>query len=77
MTLHHDPDADALYIKLGDLPYAFGEDLDHERRVDYSADGQPVGIEILGVSAGIDTRGLPDEAAVTALLEKMQFKVFV
>ena len=28
MRLDHDPPADAVYIWLRDLPYAFGEDLD-------------------------------------------------
>jgi len=42
LTLHHDPDADALYIRLSELPYAHGEDIDHERRIDYAAKANPL-----------------------------------
>lgn len=76
LTLQYDPDADALYIRLRDLPYAFGEDIDHERRIDYAASGEPIGIEILCASHGVDTRGLPDEAAVSRLAEEHAFKVY-
>jgi len=76
LTLQHDPDADALYIQLSELPYAYGEDIDHERRIDYAANGQPVGIEILGVSEGIDTHGLPHETAISRLAKEHAFKVF-
>jgi hypothetical protein len=37
----HDANADALYITLSDEPYAFGEDLGPERRIDYAADRTP------------------------------------
>ncbi len=76
LTLHHHPEADAIYIRLNDLPYAVGEDLDHERRIDYAANGEPVGIEILGVSEGIDTHGLPHETAISRLAKEHALKVF-
>ncbi|MGI8824210.1 MAG: DUF2283 domain-containing protein [Chloroflexota bacterium] len=75
-TLQHDADADAIYIRLNDLPYAFGEDIDHARRIDYASDGQPIGIEVLCVSKGIDTHGLPHQDAITRLAEEHSFKVF-
>ena len=55
----YDREADAVYVKLSDRPYAFGEDIDHERRIDYAADGSPVGIELLCVSEGVDLSNLP------------------
>lgn len=76
LTLRYDPDADAIYIHLRGLPYAFGEDIDHERRVDYARGGEPIGIEILCASEGIDTRGLPYEDAVRRLVEEHSFKVY-
>ena len=76
-TLEYDPDADAVYVRLNDLPYAFGEDLDHERRVDYAADGEPIGIELLNVSESVDTRGLPCEDAVGRLIKQPQIKILV
>lgn len=75
-TLTYDAGADAVYIRLSDLPYAFGEDLDHERRVDYAESGQPIGIEIFCVSQGVDTHGLPSEDAVNRLIRQHHFKLF-
>jgi uncharacterized protein YuzE len=76
MRLEHDPDADAIYIHLHDLPYAFGEDLDRERRIDYAADGQPIGMELLCVSHGVNVDDLPEKEAITRLLEERNIKVF-
>ncbi len=50
MHLAHDQEADAIYITLREGAYAYGEDLDHERRIDYDAQGRPLGIELLNVS---------------------------
>jgi uncharacterized protein YuzE len=47
LTLKYDPDADAIYIRLNDLPYAFGEDIDHERRIDYAENGEPIGTSLI------------------------------
>lgn len=46
-----DAEADAAYIQLGDAPVA--RTVDHGGRVlvDVDADGQPVGVEIIGVPA--------------------------
>lgn len=76
LELTYDPEADAIYVRLNDLPYAFGEDLDHERRIDYAENGQPIGIEILYPNLGVDTRGLPFEDAVRRLVAEHAFKVF-
>ncbi len=65
ISYSHDPEADAVYITLSDKPYAFGEDLDPDRRIDYAADRTPIGIELLAVSHGVDPTNLrfPDEVA--------------
>jgi uncharacterized protein YuzE len=75
-TLKYDADADAIYIRLSDLPYAFGEDLDHERRVDYAGTGEPIGVEILCASDGINIEGLPRSDEIARLAGKHSFKVF-
>lgn len=64
-----DPEADALYIRLADKPYAYGEDLDHERRIDYADDRTPIGIELLAVSKGVDLADLPYPNEVGRVLE--------
>lgn len=71
-----DPDADALYIKLADKPYAYGEELDHERRVDYAEDRTPIAIELLTVSQGVNLRDLPFPAEVALVLELAKVRQF-
>ena len=64
-----DPEADALYIRLADKPYAYGKDLDNERRVDYADDSTPIGIELLDVSQGVELADLPCRQEVSRVLE--------
>lgn len=75
-SLSYDIDADAIYVRLRDLPYAYGEDLDHERRIDYAVDGLPIGVELLCVSEGVNLDNLPDRASLARLLEVQHVKVF-
>ena len=75
-SLTHDQEADAIYITLRDLPYAYGEDIDHERRVDYAADGEPIGVELLCVSDGVNVDDLPEPVTIGRLLEEHRIKVF-
>lgn len=72
----YDPEADAVYIRLRDLPYAFGEDLDHARHIDYAADRKPIGVELLNVSKGVNLEDLPERSALARALEKHNIKVF-
>ena len=53
MYIKYDKQADAVYILLSNKPYAYGKDLDNERRIDYDADGNPRGVELLCVSGGV------------------------
>ncbi len=69
-AVEHDPEADALYIRLSDKPYAFGEDLDHARRIDYAADRTPIGVELLYVSHGVDLADLPRADEVARVLRE-------
>ena len=71
----HDEEADAVYIRISEKPHAYGEELDPERRVDYAADGSPVGIELLCVSTGVDVRDLPKQAEVAKLLASHRIKL--
>ena len=76
MRFEYDPEVDAAYVYLRDLPYAFGEELDHSRHIDYAADKQPIGIELLYVSDGVNLDDLPEQEAVARLLQEQQVKVF-
>ncbi len=70
-----DAEAGALYIRLSDRPYAYGHDLDHARRVDFGFDGEPIGIELLYITDGVDLRDLPERDRVARLLEELQTRV--
>jgi uncharacterized protein YuzE len=69
MRLERDPEADAVYIYLRRKKYAYGVDIDVQRRVDYSADGTPIGVELLNVSTGVNLSGLPRALELGGLLD--------
>jgi uncharacterized protein YuzE len=73
--LTHDEKADAVYIRLRDAPYAYGEDLDASRRVDIGTDGLPIGVELLDVSDGINVADLPEQAAIAQVLAEHHIKL--
>ena len=76
MKLEYDKQADAIYIHLKEAPYAYGKDLDDERRVDFAADNTPIGVELLCVSQGVMLDDLPEVEAVSRLLAKHHIKAF-
>lgn len=76
MRLEHDAKADAVYVYLRDGAYAYGENLDDERRIDYTASGTPIGVELLSVSHGVNIEGLPEEEKVARLLEAENIEVY-
>lgn len=73
MQLRADQDADAIYIRLRDMPYDHGHDLDPERRIDFAADGEPIGVELLCVSQGVDVTDLPPQ--IISLLQANGIKL--
>jgi uncharacterized protein YuzE len=75
MEYRYDEEADALYISLSSQPYAYGEEIDLERRIDYSEDGNPIGAEILCVSDGVDVRDLPEAREIARLLSQKQVRI--
>lgn len=76
MRAEHDKQADAIYIYLTDKPYAYGNGLDDTRRIDYSSDGSPRGIELLCVSQGVDLKDLPFRSEIEKLLSKKKIKIY-
>ncbi len=76
MKSKYDPEADAIYIYLSEKPYAYGTDLDNERRIDYDAEGNPRGIELLCVSDGVNLDGLPRIDEIAKILEAEGIKVY-
>ena len=77
MEYEYDPEADAIYIHLSDKIYAYGEDLDKERHIDYAADGTPIGVELLCVGSGTILHDLPRQDVIEKILRQLSIKVFV
>ena len=76
MRIKYDRKADAIYIRLSDASYAYGNDLDKERRIDYDANGEPRGVELLCVSGGVITNNLPQRAEIERLLGQHGIKIY-
>ncbi len=75
MRVEYDKKADAIYIYLADAPYAYGRNLDHERRIDFAEDGTPIGVELLCVSEGVITNDLPHRGEIERLLVKHHIRL--
>jgi uncharacterized protein YuzE len=75
MLVSYDPEADAVYVSL--RPLAVDEavhrtvELDEQRNIDYDANGEPVGVEFLWVSDGIDLAGVPRSDEIRDLLLRL------
>jgi uncharacterized protein YuzE len=67
----YDPDADALYVHLIDIEVERSTSLDDLRIIDYSVDGRVVGVEFLGVSAGVDLSDIPYRHKVERLIGEL------
>ncbi len=76
MKLRYDREADAAYIQLRDVPYAFGQMLDLDRNIDFGPDEQPIGVELLGISHGVTLDNLPERDAIARLLREHSITVF-
>ncbi len=74
--VEHDKEADAIYIYLSDEKYAYGRDIDNERRIDYDAHGLPMGIELLCVSEGVILDDLPYPREVEKILISKHIKMY-
>jgi len=77
MNLKYDAEADAIYIYLSEKPYAYGADLDDERRIDYASDSTPIGVELLCVSDGVNLNNLPYRDEIARALEARGIKVYI
>lgn len=75
----YDAEADAVYIYLAaiDTLAALTKIVDDARIVDYDAKGAVVGVELLGASAGLDLRGLPEQARLEAEAKYITFPTLV
>jgi hypothetical protein len=51
--------------------------LDDSRHIDFGDDQRPIGIELLDVSMGVETGGLPERETVDRMLNRYGIKVLV
>ena len=77
LRYEHDAEADAIYVYLADKPYAYGEDLSPERRVDFAADRSAIGVELTCLSHGVSLSGLPASTDIADLLTTLNIKMLV
>jgi uncharacterized protein YuzE len=78
MRLEYDSEADAAYVWLReDTERAFGLDLDSSRYVDFGPDQRPIGVELLHVSRGVDTAGLPARERIEVTLRHHHIRVLL
>jgi uncharacterized protein YuzE len=69
-------ESNAVYIQLPDEEITRTQAIDDARIVDYDAKGGVVGVEILGASAGIDLRELPERQRLEAEARVLNFPIF-
>ena len=74
----YDREADAIYITLSSDKYAYGTDLDDDRRIDYASNQEPIaiGIELLSVSRGVNLHNLPEADSVLEILNSEGIKSY-
>ncbi len=75
MTYNKDTDTAYMYLR-EDVPIVRTRNLDGSRLVDYAADGEPVGIELLDVSVGVNVDGLPQRDVIERLLAERHIPLF-
>lgn len=73
----YDAEADAIYVRLSDRPLVRTIQIDDTRNIDVAEDGTPVGVELLGVSGGIDLSDIPDRPEVERLITQLGLNITV
>ena len=69
-------ESDAVYIQISDAKIVRTEIIDDARFVDYDANGNVVGIELLGASGGLDLRDLPEQKRLESEARVLNFPIF-
>ena len=71
----YDSQADAVYVHLARTPYSYGKDVDTERRVDFDSEDNPIGVELLCVSTGVNVGNLPERRRIAESLRSSGIKI--
>lgn len=73
LSIEYEKEADTVYLHFSDKPAARSRQLDRERIIDYSEDGEIRGIKFLSVSSGMNTDDLPYRSAIERALADKGF----
>jgi len=76
MEIKFDSEADAVYVQFSSRPYGWGRELDDWRRIDYASDDQPIGVELLCVSNGVNIDQLPYWESIGEALADRGIRVY-
>lgn len=76
ITMSYDKEADAIYLYLSHKKIIQSKELDTERIIDYSENGEIRGIELLAVSNGVNTENLPYRNEIERTLNEKGIKTF-
>ncbi len=74
VLVQYDPDVDALYFKLRQVApggVKGARQLDERRLIHYDHDDQPVGVEILYATEGINLDGVPQADEIRRALSRL------
>lgn len=71
----YEPDSDAIYVYLNAAEVKRSSTLDDFRLIDYSADGQVVGIEFLNIGGGVDVSDVPYSQTVEKLIGELDLGI--
>ena len=77
LKVESDPQADAIYVYLSDQPVEYTKEIDKSRYVDFGVTGNPIGIDLLGVSGGVDLEDLPQADEVGKILMGLGIRILV
>jgi uncharacterized protein YuzE len=77
MMISYSPKGDIVYIQLSDRKVAHTKAIDDARIVDYDEEWSIVGVELIGASAGLDLRGLPERELLEAAAKVLNFPILV
>ena len=76
IKMTYDKEADAIYLYLSNKKVSYSKELDTERIIDYSEDGELRGIEFLRVSDGVNTDDLTFRAEIERVLYDRGIKTY-
>lgn len=74
MLVRFDSESDAIYVSFREVDPGASQRTDRVSQwtiVDYDADGEPLGVELLFVSQGLDLTGVPHRSEIAEALRRI------